>query len=124
MRSDLRQGPEGWELRQPMTPPPAPRSTVSSAPSDVATLPTNRLAVVAFVICWLPALSIASLVLGGMALSEIKHQANGHRERGSGIAWAAVIISALALIIYAVLTIKILDRGVTIRLHHGPPSPD
>ena len=71
---------------------------------------TNRLAVTAFVIATVIPIAgvIPAFVLGYIALDEIRESDGA--ERGSGLAWAAILIS-LVILLFAVLIIALLIAG-------------
>ncbi|MGW0363864.1 DUF4190 domain-containing protein [Streptomyces sp. NPDC002990] len=92
-------GPQGW-----YPPPPAPQKT-------------NVLAIVAFVMSIVCALPLVPLILGIIALSQIR---NGG-EKGKGLAIAAIAIHGATIAFYAVLLIL----GLSGALDEGPsPTRD
>lgn len=113
--SDFSQGPGWWQASDGKWYPPAQAPTGSTylpqpgAGPVPAKTGTNGLAIAAFVlsILWICAVgSLLGLILGIIALSQIKKSGRG----GKGLAIAAIIIGALGLAITAVTTVIVVSQ--------------
>ncbi|MFJ6754978.1 MULTISPECIES: DUF4190 domain-containing protein [unclassified Streptomyces] len=92
-------GPQGWPGQPPM---------VSQK--------TNALAIVAFVMSLLCGIPLVPLILGIIALSQIRNRG----EKGKGLAVAAIVIHSLMLAFYAI----VLTLGLTGVLDDAAPKRD
>lgn len=92
-------GPQGWPGQPPMM-----------------SQKTNTLAIVAFAMSILCGLPLVPLILGIIALSQIRNRG----EKGKGLAVAAIVIHSLAIAFYGVLLVL----GLTGALDDTPPKRD
>ncbi|MFG2621377.1 DUF4190 domain-containing protein [Streptomyces sp. NPDC048507] len=102
--------PYGQQGQQP-GPPPGPNGWYAPPPA----LPkTNVLAVVAFVMSIICAIPLVPLILGIVALSQIRSRG----ERGKGFAIAAIVIHGLTILLYGAVLVIGLNGGL-----HGTAEP-
>jgi hypothetical protein len=104
--SDVAPSPPRWE--QPITPawqPPPPPTYVQQANKSLA-VASMVIGIVSVTVGWLclgPIPGIAAIILGAVALSQIKK--NPDRVGGKQFAWTGVITGSITVLIYTILMI-------------------